>query len=702
MPGIEDLELPAKRVTGATVEDRLTENAVERILPARYLNTDEQGNVVETPTELFRRVAEAVAEPEADHGNDPDEWADRFEDAMTGLEFMPNSPTLMNAGTEMGQLSACFVMSPADDLDDIFDTVRKAAKIFQTGGGVGYAFSHLRPRGDVVGETGGIASGPVSFMRVFDTMCETIKQGGRRRGAQMAILRVDHPDVGRFAVAKHEEGSLENFNISVGVTNEFLHALDAGGEYDLRGPRTSDQYVATEHTERFYNAEFADADPGVVESNLWRDFAADIPGIDEYRENLVEAGEPVSLPAALVWHLVVDGAWRNGEPGVFHLDEANEEHAFDVDTHPDHRIEATNPCGEQPLENYEACNLGHVNLSLMATEDRPLWGEFEAARPGDEPLADAVAAYLDRALDWERLDRVTRIGTRFLDNVVTASRFPLEEIELTVGERRKIGLGIMGFAELLAQFGVRYGSDVSVEIADQLMARIDHVATHTSHDLAKERGSFGLWDDSKYAEPTSHADWFRQHTGLDPAEWADGYPIRNHGVTSVAPTGTTSMLANTSGGCEPFYEVVYFKNVGRDVQGADPLVEFDDYFLDVLEANDVHVESVQNEAISLLESGAYDGIRSLPVPDALAHLFVSARDVTPDQHVRVQAAFQRHVDGAVSKTINAPADATRDDVAGAFNHALELDCKGVTVYRTRSRTGQVLATSREEPDDGEA
>lgn len=697
MPGIEDLTLPTKRVTGETVEDRLTANAAERILPARYLRTDADGRVVETPSELFRRVAEAVAAVESEHGNIPDGWADEFESVMTRLEFLPNSPTLMNAGTDLGQLAACFVMSPRDDLDDIFDTVRRAARIFQTGGGVGYAFSNLRPYGDVVCGTGGVASGPVSFMRVFDTMCETIKQGGRRRGAQMAILRVDHPDVARFATAKREEGRLENFNVSVGLTDDFLAALDAGGTYPLRDPRTGARYEATEYTARFYNEQYADADRSAVTANLWRDHAPEVPDLDEFRGDLVDPGSPASLPAALVWRLLVDGAWRNGEPGVFHLDAANREHSFDVVRQPSHRIEATNPCGEQPLENYEACNLGHVNLSLMADERRPRWSAFAADRDGD--LSTVVGEYLDRAVDWQRLDWVTRIGTRFLDDVVSASTFPLPEIESTVGDRRKVGLGVMGFAELLAQFGVRYGSDESVEIARQLMAHVDRVATQTSHELANSRGSFPLWDESKYADPGRYPEWFRAHTGQDPADWGDGFPIRNHGVTSVAPTGTTSMLANTSAGCEPFFEVVYFKNVGRDVQGAGPLVEFDDYFLAVLEANDVDVDAVKREAVDRLRAGTFEGIRSLPVPGALADLFVGARTVTPTQHVRVQAAFQSHVDGAVSKTINAPAAASREDVGAAFRRALDLGCLGVTVYRTSSRSGQVLATTPVETAD---
>jgi adenosylcobalamin-dependent ribonucleoside-diphosphate reductase len=690
----EDITLPRKTVEGDTVEDRLTENARERILPARYLLRDEEGNVVETPSELFARVATAVAEAE----HDRERWSDRFYDLMTRLEFVPNSPTLMNAGGPLGQLAACFVMSPADDLDDIFDTVRRAARIFQSGGGVGYTFSHLRPRGDVVAETGGIASGPVSFMRVYDQMCETVKAGGKRRGAQMGVLRVDHPDVGRFCVAKHEEGRLENFNISVAVTDGFYDALEAGEEYALVNPRTGDPNEVTEATAEFYNASYADADERAVDENLWRDYGDEIAGIDDYRGDLVAVGEPMALPAAFVWRLVVDGAWRNGEPGVFAVDRANREHSYDVSAHPEHRIEATNPCGEQPLEDFEACNLGHVNLSLMAAEDAPRWSEFDEGRDSDADLEARVEAFLDEAIDWERLDRVTEWGTRFLDDVVTVSDFPLPEIEDKVGEMRKVGLGVMGFAELLLQLGVRYGSDASVEIARQVMEHIDNVATLTSHELATERGQFPAWSASKFADPLDYPDWFERHTGEDPADWAEGFPIRNHGVTSIAPTGTTSMIADTSGGCEPIYDVVYFKNVGRDVQGTEPLVEFDGYFLRTLEANGVDVEHVEQEAKSLLQSGDFEGAQSLPVPDDILDLFVTAQDLSMEAHVRVQAAFQAHVDGAVSKTINVAHDATRDDVADAYHRAMDLGCIGVTVYRAGSRTAQVLTTKPAETE----
>ncbi|MEF8808270.1 adenosylcobalamin-dependent ribonucleoside-diphosphate reductase [Natronomonas sp.] len=686
------MELPAKRTTGETIAERLPETAREQVLPARYLQRDATGEVTETPAELFERVAHAVGRAEGEHGGDPGLWEERFREMLTDLAFLPNSPTLMNAGTELGQLAACFVMSPDDDLGSVFRTVRRAARVFQSGGGVGYSFSRLRPRGDPVAETDGVAGGPVAFMGVFDEMCEAVKQGGKRRGAQMGVLRVDHPDIGRFCVAKRESDALTNFNVSVAVTDEFVEAVAAGEDYPLVNPRTGDVHEVTAATARFYNESFADESEAAVPSNLWRDYADDIEGIDAFRGDLVTVGEPMELPADLVWRLLVDGAWQSGEPGLFHMDAANGDHTFDVDAHPKHRIYATNPCGEQPLEEFEACNLGHVNLSVLATEDRPLWPDFEA----DGDLSDRIDAYLDAALDGERLDRLVRWGVRFLDDVITICDYPLERIANVVDRTRKVGLGVMGFAELCCQFGIRYGSDASIELAEQVMARIDRVAKTASHELAEERGAFPDYEESKYADPTAYAEWFRRHTKRDPDDHADGFPMRNHGVTSIAPTGTTSIIAGTSGGCEPIYDVVYLRRAGRDVD-PERMVQVDDYFERVLAANGIDVDEVRAMAAELLTSGDYDGPRDLPIPDEMADLFVRAHDVPPEAHVRVQAAFQNHVDGAVSKTINLPADADREAVGDAYRLAIDEGCKGITVYRAGAREGQVLSAS----DDGE-
>jgi adenosylcobalamin-dependent ribonucleoside-diphosphate reductase len=690
----QGVKLPVKRTTGATLEQRMTENAYRHVLPARYLRRDAQGNVLESQEELFHRVADNLAQPEARYGGDVEEMAGTFYQLITQLEFMPNSPTLMNAGAELQQLAACFVMSPEDDLDSIFDTLKRAAKVFQSGGGVGYAFSHLRPRGDRVKSTGGIASGPVSFMLVFDRMCETLKQGGKRRGAQMGILRVDHPDIGRFVVAKRREGVLANFNISVAVTDAFCQAVRDDADYRLVNPRTDGPFQVVEQTAQFYSTEYEGATFGAVEENFWRDHASQIEGVEQFRGRTdLQVGEEMSLPAAFIWRLLVDGGWRNGEPGLFMIDLANRDHSFDVERHPDHRVEATNPCGEQPLEDFEACTLGHINLSLMVAEEAPVWPRYRAEHDG--PLPPVVASFLQEAIDWDHLERVADLGTRFLDNAVTMSVFPLDEITAKEKGLRNIGLGIMGFAELLLELDVVYGSDESIEIGRQVMGAINRRSKLVSHELALQRGAFEGWEVSKYADPMAYPEWFRQHTGLDPAEWQDGFLLRNHHTTTIAPTGTTSMIANASGGCEPLYDIAYYRNAGADIQGQTMLVEFNDYFLRVLEANGIDPESIRDQARRQMRNNEYTGPHSLPIPAAIADLFITAGKIPPRDHVRIQAALQQNVDSAISKTINFAHEATHDDVETAYSLAAQLGCKGLTVYRAGSRREQVLQIRRQ-------
>jgi len=640
--------------------------------------------------------------------------ATEYQDMMEHLSFMPNSPTLMNAGDELQQLSACFVDSPEDDIDDIHQTAKEAAQVFQSGGGMGYAFWKLRPYGDAVGSTGGIASGPITFMRTYDQMCETIAQGGARRGAQMGVMRVSHPDVIQFIHAKNKdvslaetlrlndpddfthnsfedaleearelidedgkvpehlrnavEGHLSNFNISVGITDDFMDALEEGGEFTFTNPRTGEPHVTTEETKELY----------------------DMFGLGEY----VEVGEELSVPAAELWDHIIQGAHENGEPGVVYLERANEEHSFDVDKNPDHRMLATNPCGEQPLEEYEACNLGHINLSTLVDEDAPDWRVWSAAHADEYDSTDeAVEAFLEGAVDWDAFDHRIEMGTRFLEDVVTMSDFPVPEIEQKVREMRKIGLGIMGLAQLYVQLGVQYGTEPANEIANRLMVHINHESKWASHELAEERGTFDEWEKSKYADPTEYADWFEHHTGLDPAEWEDGFPIRNHNTTTIAPTGTTSMVGNTTGGCEPIYNVAYYKNVSDDVQGDEMLVEFDDYFLRTLEENDLDVEAVKKEAQEQMAANEFDGIDGLTtVPDAIGELFVTTGDLDPKQHASIQCALQDGVDSAISKTVNAPNDSTIEDAKEAFEYIYEHGGKGVTYYRDGTRSKQVLTT----------
>jgi ribonucleoside-diphosphate reductase alpha chain len=796
---IDEVELPIKRVTGDTLEETLNENTYNNILPARYLKKDTNGDVVESPEDLFDRVASNVAladaffntneagftieatpldiKPEASTNRRRDlcdeifgpeigladesatvevtdsniiafaystivpklpeelrekveRTRDEFHEEMITLGFMPNSPTLMNAGDDFQQLSACFVDSPEDDIDDIHQTEKEAAKIFQSGGGMGYAFSRLRPYGDRVGSTGGIASGPISFMRTFDQMCETIAQGGKRRGAQMAILNVEHPDIVQFIhaknkdvslaqslrlndpddfthnsfgealeearelvekdengierVAKHlrnaAEGHLSNFNISVGITDAFMEAVQNDEDYALINPRTDEPYIANPETKDLYS---------------WF-------GLGDY----VTVGEPLEIPAREIWERIVSGAHGNGEPGMIFLDRVNDMHSFDTDEHPEHEILATNPCGEQPLEEYEACNLGHINLSTSVAEDAPDWRIFKEENDGS--LEEQVEAYLEEAVDWDVLNRRVERGTHFLENVVTMSDFPVDKITEKVDANRKIGLGIMGLAQMYIQMGTKYGSDEANEIIRQLMQHINFESKKVSREIATgnnkfaERGSFDNWHKSKYANPTDYEEWFEYHTGEDAEDWADGYPVRNHNTTTIAPTGTTSMIGDTSGGCEPIFQVAYYKNVTQDVQGDEMLVEFDDYFLRVLEANDIDVKAVKKEAQKQMENNVFEGVDSLySVPDAIGELFVVTSDLASEKHAKVQCAAQEGIDSAISKTVNAPNDATVKDAQEAFMLAYELGGKGVTYYRDGTRSKQVLTTRKDNMEDAD-
>lgn len=690
----QSIKLPIKTVNSGAVRDRLSGNALEYILPARYLRRDEAGQVIETPEAMFRRVAENVAHPDTRYGYSKKTSSREFFDMMTALLFMPNTPTLMNAGTGLQQLAACFVLTPEDSLDSICQTAQRAAKIFQSGGGVGYAFSRLRPKGAQVHSTQGKASGPVSFMKIYDQLCHVVWQGGKRKGAQMAVLRVDHPDVGRFIVSKRKEGALANFNISVAITDEFIDAVKRDKAFTFRDPSTHRPFRVLESTAFFYNDQYADASCEVVEENFWRDHAKEMQGVDSYygRTNL-KAGQVMSLPAGFTWNMTIDCAWKNGEPGLFMVDQCNREHSFDTHIHKNHSIEATNPCGEQPLENFEACNLGHINLSLMLRHNAPSWVEF--TERSNDIADDTVSRYVDAALNWPRLSHVIHTGIRFLDNAVTMSRFPLEEIDWKVRKLRKIGLGIMGYAQMLAQMGIVYGSKESVAIAAVLMKYINRQSKIASHRLAKERGVFENWEESKYARPAQYPDWFRRHTGLDPEEWTEGFPLRNHSTTTVAPTGTTSMIANTSAGCEPLFNVIHFKRVSKDVCSKGLLTEFDDYFMTVLEENDLDVENIRSEALGLMRAGDFVRADNLSIPHPVSNIFTTAVEIAPRADVLMQAVFQKHVDSAISKTINFSPGATRREIDNAFRLALNLNCKGITGYRVDSRKQQVLGTHKD-------
>jgi len=574
-------------------EPDLTANA-RRVLEARYLRRDADGEIYETPEELFRRTARGVAYAELLlHG--PDEqtrWEERFYELLTRLEFLPNSPTLMNAGTRLGQLSGCFVLPVPDSMEGIFESLKQMALVQKTGGGTGFAFSRLRHRGKLVRSTGGKSSGAVSFMRVYDCATEQVEQGGKRRGANMGVLRVDHPDIEEFVDAKREEGALRNFNISVGATDAFMEALEAEETYPLVDPQT---------------------------------------------------GDPVGeRPAEEVFGKIVDAAWRTGDPGLVFLDTVNRAHPL---RHLG-EIEATNPCGEIPLLPYESCNLGSVNLDAMIrTRD----GEAE--------------------LDREKLADTARAALRFLDDVVEVNEYPLRESADATRGNRKVGLGVMGFADALARLGIPYHSDRAVEMAGEIMTLVSSAAREASEALAEERGVFSTWEGSAHERA--------------------GLRVRNATRTAIAPTGTISIIAGTSPSIEPFYSLAYRRTnvlTGETLRTVNPLVE------QWVEKHGLDLAPVMKH---VRKAGTLEGLRQ--IPEELRALFLTAPEIPGERHLEIQKAFQEHVDNAVSKTINLPEDAEPGEIGALYRKAWEMGLKGITVFRHRSREEQVM-----EPGEGES
>ncbi len=574
----------AVRETGINQRE-LTDNA-RAVLQRRYLGKDREGNVLENPEEMFLRVAKNLSQAELEYGASEKErqvTEDEFNFVMNRLEFLPNSPTLMNAGRELQQLSACFVLPVEDSLDSIFDTVRKTALIHKSGGGTGFSFSKLRPKGDVVGSTGGVASGPVSFITVFDAATEVVKQGSTRRGANMAILNVDHPDILEFIRVKRDPGKLVNFNISVGVTKAFMEQVRDREDYDLINPRSGE-----------------------------------ITG---------------QLGAKEVFDEIVESAWATGDPGLIFLDRINEDNP-----NPQlGKIESTNPCGEQMLLPHESCNLGSVNLARMVRYE------------GDLP-----------EVNWERLARVIRIGVRMLDNVIDMNTFPIPEIEEMNRRTRRIGLGLMGWADMLIQMGIRYDSDEALDLAGRVMKFIREKTHETSGELAEERGAFPEWENSVYRKP-----------------------MRNSAPVTIAPTGTISIIAGASSGIEPLFALSYVRNVMDDAR----LVETNPYFESVARQEGFHSEELMER---LARTGSLEGMEE--TPGWVRDVFRVSRDISPRWHVLMQTAFQAHTDNAVSKTINMPASATREDVGDAYALAYMTNCKGITIYRDGSKERQVLST----------
>lgn len=574
-------------------ESVLNANA-ETVLGKRYYRRDEHGKPVEDGKGLFWRVASAVAGEEKKYAASAwtaDDLALAFYDLMTSWKFLPNSPTLMNAGTELGQLSACFVLPVGDSIEEIFDAVKFAAMIHKSGGGTGFSFSRLRPRASRVGTTGGVASGPVSFMRIFNTATEQIKQGGTRRGANMGILRIDHPDILEFIRAKEKDGEFNNFNLSVGLTEAFMEAVERDEDYALISPHTG-----TEHGR---------------------------------------------LRAREVFDLLVSRAWLSGDPGIVFLDRINR----DNPTPAQGEIESTNPCGEQPLLPFEACNLGSINLARFYDPS----GTETGARGG---------------IDWNELKRVVRLAVRFLDNVIDASRFPLPQISERVRRNRKIGLGIMGWADLLYQLRIPYDSDAALALAERVMALVRDTGREASAQLAEERGPFPAWEES-----------------ILPAKGLP--PLRNATITTIAPTGTLSIIAGCSSGIEPLFALSF----ARNVMDGERLVEVNPYFEEALRERDLFSA---DRMARVTESGSIHNMDDLP-PE-LRRVFVTAMDINPIWHLRMQAAFQRFTDNAVSKTVNLPHDATEEDIRSVYLMAYREGCKGVTVYRDGCKASQVLTT----------
>jgi ribonucleoside-diphosphate reductase alpha chain len=564
----------------------ISENCL-KVLEKRYLMKDENGKIKETPEEMFKRVSRYIAKADKLYGatsHEIKETENKFYEALSNFEFMPNSPTLMNAGRDLGQLSACFVIPVEDSMESIFEAVKNTALIHRSGGGTGFSFSRLRPKNSMVRSTGGVSSGPVSFMKVFNAATQAVKQGGMRRGANMGILRVDHPDILEFIKCKENDKEITNFNISIAVTEDFMNKVIADEEYSLIDPHTNK--------------------------------------------------EVSRLRAKEVFDLIVECSWKNGEPGIIFIDKMNE---FNP-TPKLGKYESTNPCGEQVLLPFESCNLGSINLSKM------IYGEEK------------------KEVDWERLRRLVHAGVHFLDNVIDMNKFPLKEIEKMTRTNRKIGLGVMGWADMLIKLEIPYNSEEAVRLGEKIMKFISDEAKVKSQDLAQKKGAFPSFKDSIFSENGSKE-------------------LRNATLTTIAPTGTISIISNASSGIEPLFALSYYRNVMDN----DKLIEVNALFEEVAKRDGFYSRKLMEE---IAEKGSIKDIED--VPEKYKKVFVTSHDIAPLWHIRMQAVFQKYTDNAVSKTVNFSHDAAKDDVREVYMLAFKLGCKGITIYRDKSREEQVL------------
>jgi ribonucleoside-diphosphate reductase alpha chain len=602
-----------KRKMNKKEKINLTANSI-KVLERRYLKKDENGKVVETPEELFWRVAEVITSADKNYGATEAEikkTTEEFYEMMAKLEFMPNSPTLMNAGRPLGQLSACFVIPIHDTMESIFTAVKDTALIHKSGGGTGFSFSRLRPKNSPVASTSGVASGPISFMKVINAATEAVKQGGTRRGANMGILRVDHPDILEFISSKDDLSELTNFNISVAVTDTFMRAVENDEYYDLLDPRTGKEYYLD--------------------------------------------GKPVRYKAKEIFNIIVEHAWRTGEPGMIFLDKMNE-------SNPLTKVglyESTNPCGEQPLLPYESCNLGSINLSKMLKVSGQL-----AVVSGQTSLTTGME------VDWDKLENTVKKAVHFLDNVIDANNHPLPEIKKNTEANRKIGLGVMGWADMLVELGIPYNSTEAVKLAEEVMRFIQEKSHQDSSEMAKKRGNFPNWEKSTYYEKK--------------------VPMRNSTVTTIAPAGTISIIAGCSSGIEPLFAISYVRTVMDNTK----MLEVNPFFEKEAKEKGFYNEELMEK---IAQKGSIQDPDFIGIPDDVKKVFVVSHDTAPEWHVRMQAAFQKYTDNAVSKTINLPNQATVEDVETAYRLAYELGCKGVTIYRDGSREAQVLSTKSAGP-----